>query len=104
MSDSRPLLPRRGAYKQNMVTIQGTKFYNIEETAKLLGISTRTLSRWTTERDEDKPKHVAALRSVTAPNGKKLFREEDILRAVSSCLDMEISVDSLSDLPNLANV
>lgn len=87
-----------------MVTIQGINFYNIEETAKLLGISPRTLSRWTTEHDEDKPKHGATLRSATAPNGKKIFREEDILRAVSQCLDMEISVESLSDLPNLANV
>jgi predicted site-specific integrase-resolvase len=88
-----------------MITIQGTKFYNIEETAKLLGISSRTLSRWTSEREnpEDTPKHVGILRAVTAPNGKKLFREQDILKAVSECLAMEISVDSLDDLPQLAN-
>lgn len=86
-----------------MVTIQGTKFYNIEETAKLLGVSTRTLSRWTTESKEGRPDHIATLRSVVTPSGKKLFREQDILTAVSQCLDMEVSVESLNDLPNLAN-
>ena len=79
-----------------MIVIQGTKFYNIEETAKLLGISSRTLSRWTLdERDVgDKPKHIGILRAVIAPNGKKLFREQDILKAVSECLKMEVSADS----------
>jgi hypothetical protein len=87
-----------------MVTIQGVNFYNIEETAKLLGISSRTLSRWTTEGDREKPKHAPQLRPFTAPNGKKLFREDDILATVSGCLGMEISSQALSELPGLAQV
>jgi len=84
-----------------MVTIQGVNFYNVEETAKLLGISSRTLFRWTTDGDKEKPKYASALRSVTAPSGKRLFREEDILATVSTCLGMEVSVQSLDDLPRL---
>jgi predicted site-specific integrase-resolvase len=87
-----------------MVTIQGVNFYNVEETAKLLGISSRTLSRWTTDGDQERPEHAAPLRPVLTPNGKKLFREEDILATVSKCLGMKISVESMSELPKLAHV
>jgi DNA-binding transcriptional MerR regulator len=87
-----------------MVMIQGVKFYNIEETAKLLGISPRTLSRWTCDENKEKPQYAEALHPVMAPNGKKLFREADILATVSKCLGMEISVKSLGELPSLAQV
>ena len=86
-----------------MVEIQGVKFHNAEETSKLLGISSRTLSRWTTDPDRERPKYAMALRPYVAPNGKKLFREQDILATVSACLGMEVSVESLEQLPELVH-
>jgi len=87
-----------------MVTIGGVNFYNVDETATLLGISSRTLFRWTTDGDKERPKYASALRPVVAPNGKRLFREDDILATVSKCLGMKVSVQSLKDLPKLAGV
>jgi DNA-binding transcriptional MerR regulator len=86
-----------------MVVIEGVKLYNIEETAELLGITTRTLQRWTTEGENDRPKHISTLRPVSAPNGKKLFKEEDILRVVSECLRIDVSAKSLADVQKLAH-
>ena len=85
-----------------MVTIDGVTFHNVEETAKLLGLTTRTLQRWSSEEDHSKPRHFAKLRFVATPNGKRLYRQENILKVVSECLGMELSEQSLQDLPNLA--
>ncbi|HUC01444.1 MAG TPA: hypothetical protein VMA75_00875 [Candidatus Paceibacterota bacterium] len=83
-----------------MIEIAGVKFYNIEETARLLGITPRTLQRWTNCHDEgsERPKHIKGLRPVHAPNGKKLFKEADILKAVSACFEMEVSAASLPEI------
>ncbi|MGB8478014.1 MAG: MerR family transcriptional regulator [Acidobacteriaceae bacterium] len=86
-----------------MVIIEGIKLYNIEETAELLGITSRTLQRWTAEGENDRPKHISTLRPVSAPNGKKLFKEEDILNVVSHCLEINVSAKSLADIQKLAH-
>ena len=86
------------------MTIQGIKFYSLEETAKMLGITKRTLYNWTSEAEPNGPKHLPSLRAVVAPNGKKIFKEADILAAVSHCLEIDIRPESLNDLQNLAQV
>jgi len=86
-----------------MVVIEGIKLYNIEETAALLGITPRTLQRWTAQDETERPKHISTLRPVSAPNGKKLFKEEDILKVVSQCLEINVSAKSLTDIQKLAH-
>jgi hypothetical protein len=84
-----------------MITIQGVTFYNINETAEMLCISPRKLSRWTMEGGKFKPEHIPLLPCVTSPKGKKIFKQEDIRKFASACFGVDIGIESLLRLPEI---
>ena len=61
-----------------MVTIQGVNFYSIDETAKLIGVTKRTLYNWKDDPLNDAKKKFS-LSAVISPAGRKFFREEEII-------------------------
>jgi len=77
-----------------LVTIMGINFYTVEEAAKMLGVTKRTLYNWKHLEDGQAPKRAPILNPVTAPNGRKFFREEEVLAAVSHCWGIDISSDT----------
>jgi len=77
-----------------LVTIQGTNFYSVEETARILGVSKKTLYNWKGKTDPIDSKMV--LHPVTAPNGRKFFREEEIIAVLSRCWGIEITPAALN--------
>lgn len=84
-----------------MVIIQGTKFYSVEETAKMLGISKKTLYNWKGKTEPNNPKHLAVLHPVTAPNGRKYFREKEIIAVLSQCWEIDVTPEALNDQHDL---
>jgi hypothetical protein len=78
------------------------KFYSVEETATMLGVTPRTLYNWKNHSGQNNAKHIPVLHSVTAPNGRKYFREEEILKALSECWEIKVSSETLV-VPNLAH-
>jgi transposase len=84
-----------------LVTIQGTNFYSVEETAKMLGISKKTLYNWKGKTEPNNPKHLAVLHPVTAPNGRKYFRQEEIIAVLSQCRGIDVTPEALNDPRNL---
>jgi DNA-binding transcriptional MerR regulator len=60
-----------------MVNIGNYVFYSSEETAKLLGVTLRTLQKWATD-DASRPDHLRDLNPITTPNGKRLFQADEI--------------------------
>lgn len=84
-----------------MVTIQGTNFYSVEETAKILGISKKTLYNWKGKAESNDSKPQTALHPVTAPNGRKYFREAEIIAVLSQCWGVEVTPATLSSSRDL---
>lgn len=68
-----------------MVTILGVKFLTVEEAAKMLGVTKRTLYNWKNQPPSSQSKSVPVLNPVTAPNGRKYFKEEEVLRVLTQC-------------------
>jgi hypothetical protein len=79
-----------------MLTIQGTNFYSVEETSKILGVSKKTLYNWRDKADSDDAKEPQQrLRPVTALNGRVLFREQEIIAVLSRCYGIEATPATL---------
>lgn len=79
------------------MTIQGTNFYSVEETAKILGITKKTLYNWTSRAKSSSEGHGPVLRTVTAPNGRKFYREEAIIAVLSQFWGVDVSHVTLDD-------
>lgn len=80
-----------------MITIHGIKFYSVEETATILGMSKKRLYNWNKERETKNVKHASLLRPVTAPNGRKFYREAEIIAVLSECWGVEVGPEGLND-------
>ena len=80
-----------------MVTLQGITFYSIEEAAKLIGVSKRTLYNWNWK-NKTGPDSVDcrfSLNAVTSPSGRKFFREDEIVALLSKSWGIEVTPESL---------
>lgn len=76
-----------------MVIVQGHAFYSLAEIAELLGISKRTLCSWI-----EKPEMLSraiSLNPVTQPNGRKFFREQEVVAVLSACWGVNTTPESL---------
>ncbi len=78
-----------------MVIIQGIYFYSIEEAAEILGVTKRTLYNWRSASDPDNANHRFALTARTSLNGRKYFREEEIIKILAECWGIEVSPETL---------
>ena len=79
-----------------MLCIQGTNFYSVEETSKILGVSKKTLYNWREKAESDNSKESeVSLRPVTALNGRVLFRENEIIAVLSSRYGIEVTPATL---------
>ena len=78
-----------------MVTIQGINFYSVEETAKILGISRKALYNWGDQTPWKKAKNLPKMAAVKAPNGRKFFREDEIIAVLSKCYEIEVTSEGL---------
>ena len=72
-----------------MVQIGEHYFYSSGEASRLLGVTTRTLQRWTTDEDS-RPKSMPELKPVTALNGRRLFRSEEIHQIVERTYGIQL--------------
>jgi hypothetical protein len=88
---------------KELVTIQGTNFYSVEETAKILGVAKKTLYNWKSKADSNGAEDRPVLRPVTAPNGRKFFREQEIIAVLSQCWGIEVSPKTLNQVQNLVH-
>jgi transposase len=86
-----------------LVTIQGTNFYTVDETAKLLGVTKKTLYNWKSKPEPSGAKQLPVLHPVTAPNGRKYFREEEILAVLSQCWGIQVTPAALNNPQNLVH-
>jgi transposase-like protein len=86
-----------------LVTIQGTNFYTVDETAKLLGVTKKTLYNWKSKLESSGAKQLPVLHPVTAPNGRKYFREEEIIAVLSQCWEIEVTPAALNNPENLVH-
>ena len=84
-----------------MITIHGTKFYSVEETATILGMSKKRLYSSKEKAEVNGVNHTLVLRPVTAPNGRKFFREEEIITVLSQCWGIEIGPEELNSSRSL---
>jgi hypothetical protein len=78
-----------------LVNIQGVAFYSVEETAALLGVTKRTLYNWKSHSGQNGNKRVPILTPVIAPNGRRFFRESEIIAALSQCWGISVTPDDL---------
>ena len=85
----------------NMKIVQGVRFYSAKEAAIMLGVSKRTLNNWANNTAQQGGKRTPTVRSVISPNGRKFFREEDIISALSQCWGIDVSADSLHESEHL---
>lgn len=86
-----------------MVVIQGIRFYSVEETATMLGVTKRTLYNWKNQTEQPGTKRVPELRPVTSPNGRKYFREDEIISVLSQCWGIEVTPDRLQNSQDLVH-
>lgn len=86
-----------------MKIIQGVRFYSAKEAATMLGVTKRTLNNWANNTAQNGGKHTPTLPSVISPNGRKFFREEDIISALSQCWGIDATPDSLQGSQKLAH-
>jgi hypothetical protein len=84
-----------------MITIHGIKFYSVDETATILGMSKKRLYNWNVDAEANGVKHSLVLHPVTAPNGRKFFREKEIITVLSQCWGIEVGPQELSDTRSL---
>ena len=73
-----------------MKVIGDQVFYSTEETARLLGVTTRTVHRWLAEQGST-PKQVAGLKAYHSPTGRRFFRQKDIHDIVSRCWGVQLA-------------
>jgi hypothetical protein len=60
-----------------MVHIGQHVFYSSEETARLLGVTARTLQKWATD-ENSRPETLRDLNPIMTPSGKRLFLGHEI--------------------------
>jgi hypothetical protein len=79
--------------------VQGVRFYSIEETAKILGVTKRTLYNWNWKNHAGRSgsQQTPILRPVTSPSGRKFFREDEIITALSQCWGIEVTAEGLQN-------
>lgn len=88
-----------------MLNIQGTNFYSVDETAKILGVSKKTLYNWRDKAESDDPKDSqVSLRPITALNGRILFREQEIIAVLASRYGIEVTPATLRSSRTLVPV
>jgi hypothetical protein len=94
---------RKASWRAYLKIIQGVRFYSAKETATMLGVTKRTLNNWANNTAQNGGRRTPTLRSVVSPNGRKFFREEDIISALSQCWGIEASPESLRRSENLVH-
>ena len=60
-----------------MVRIGQHVFYSSEETARLLGVTARTLQKWATD-ESSRPENLKDLSPIMTPSGRRLFLADEI--------------------------
>jgi DNA-binding transcriptional MerR regulator len=74
-----------------MKQICGHRFYTSDETAKILGITPRTLQKWL---NDDSPARSRMksfdLQPVTELNGRRLFKTEEVHRLVEQIYGIQV--------------
>lgn len=61
----------------------------------MLGVTKRTLYNWKNHSDQSGGRAVPILTPVTAPNGRKFFREAEIIAALSQCWGIKVTPEAL---------
>jgi transposase len=69
----------------------------------MLGVTKRTLYNWKNQSEQSGTKHIPVLRPVTAPNGRKYYREDEIITALSQCWGIQVTPAELHNGQALAN-
>lgn len=57
----------------------------------MLGVTKRTLYNWKNHPEQERPSHVPDLKPVTSPSGRKFFREDEIITAISQCWGVRVT-------------